>query len=87
MIILTRASRRLKSGLVTFNTLLVGGDQNALDLYLDIKGRKKGLGNKFIGYIDTNGINGQALGEHLPKLGRIDELPLLSASMKWKRSS
>jgi len=74
MIILTRASRRLKSGLVTFNTLLVGGDQNALDLYLDIKGRKKGLGNKFIGYIDTNGVNGQALDEHLPKLGRIGDL-------------
>ncbi len=74
MILLTRASRRLKAGLVTFNTLLVGGDQNALDLYLDIKGRKKGLGNKFVGYIDTNGINGQALGEHLPKLGRIDDL-------------
>ncbi|MBK7940077.1 MAG: sugar transferase [Lewinellaceae bacterium] len=74
MILLTRASRRLKAGLVTFNTLLVGGDQNALDLYLDIKGRKKGLGNKFIGYIDTNGVNGQALGAHLPKLGRITDL-------------
>lgn len=74
MIILTRASRRLKAGLVTFNTLLVGGDQNALELYMDIKGRKKGLGNKFIGYIDTNGANGQALGEYLPCLGKINNL-------------
>lgn len=74
MIILTRASRRLKAGLVTFNTLLVGGNQNALDLYLDIKGRKKGLGNKFIGYIDTNGGNGQVLEAHLPKLGKLDDL-------------
>ncbi len=74
MIVLTWASRRLKAGLITFNTLIVGGDQNALDLYLDIKGRKKGLGNKFIGYIDTNGGNGQALGEHLTRLGKIDHL-------------
>jgi len=74
MIILTRASRRLKAGLVTFNTLLVGGNQNALDLYLDIKGRKKGLGNKFVGYIDTNGGEGQVLAEHLPKLGKLDDL-------------
>lgn len=74
MILLTRASRRLKAGLVTFNTLLIGGNQNALDLYLDIKGRKKGLGNKFVGYIDTNGGEGQVLNEHLPKLGKIDAL-------------
>ncbi|MCW5923648.1 MAG: sugar transferase [Saprospiraceae bacterium] len=74
MVVLTRASRRLKAGQITFNTLLVGGNQNALDLYLEIKGRKKGLGNKFIGYIDTNGGNGQVLEEHLPKLGKLDEL-------------
>lgn len=74
MILLTRASRRLKAGLVTFNTLLVGGNQNALDLYLDIKGRKKGLGNKFIGYIDTNGGDGQVLEAHMTKLGKIDDL-------------
>lgn len=74
MIVLTRASRRLKSGLITFNTLLVGGNQNALDLYLDIKGRKKGLGNKFIGYIDTNGGEGQVLEAHLTKLGKLDDL-------------
>lgn len=74
MVVLTRASRRLKSGLITFNTLLVGGNQNALDLYLDIKGRKKGLGNKFIGYIDTNGGEGQVLEAHLSKLGKLDDL-------------
>lgn len=77
MIILTRASRRLKAGLITFNTLLIGGNQNALDLYLDIKGRKKGLGNKFVGYIDTNGGEGQVLAEHLPKLGKLDDLPAI----------
>ncbi|HRF37207.1 MAG TPA: sugar transferase, partial [Saprospiraceae bacterium] len=55
MILLTRASRRLKSGEITYNTLLIGGNQNALDLFEDITGREKGLGYKFIGFIDTNG--------------------------------
>ncbi|MCC6462212.1 MAG: sugar transferase [Saprospiraceae bacterium] len=73
MILLTRASRRLKAGVVSFNTLLIGGNQNALDLYLDISGRKKSLGNKFIGYIDTNGGT-QLLGAHLPKLGALEDL-------------
>jgi len=74
MILLTRASRRLKAGKVTFNTLLVGGNQNALELYLDIKNRPKGLGNKFIGFIDTNGDAENVLAEHLPILGRLSEL-------------
>jgi exopolysaccharide biosynthesis polyprenyl glycosylphosphotransferase len=74
MILLTRASRRLKAGEVTFNTLLVGGNHNALELFLEIKSRKKGLGNKFVGFIDTNGGSEQALAEHLPMLGKISDL-------------
>lgn len=74
MILLTRASRRLKVGKVTFNTLLVGGNQNALDLFLDIQNRKKGLGNKFIGFIDTNGGTEQVLAAHLPALGHLPDL-------------
>ena len=74
MILLTRASRRLKAGLVTFNTLLVGGNQNALDLFLDIKNREKGLGNKFVGFIDTNGGADQVLAEYLPSLGHLPDL-------------
>jgi exopolysaccharide biosynthesis polyprenyl glycosylphosphotransferase len=74
MILLTRASRRLKAGAITFNTLLVGGNQNALDLYLDVKGLKKGLGNNFVGFIDTNGGTQQILAEHLPRLGTLSEL-------------
>ena len=74
MILLTRASHRLKAGRVTFNTLLVGGNQNALDLYNDIHNRSKGLGNKFIGFIDTNGGVEQVLEGKLPKLGKIEDL-------------
>ncbi len=74
MILLTRASRRLKAGKVTFITLLVGGNQSALDLFLEVKGRPKSLGNRFIGFIDTNGGAEQVLDEHLPRLGGIDDL-------------
>jgi exopolysaccharide biosynthesis polyprenyl glycosylphosphotransferase len=74
MVLLTRASRRLKSGLVTFNTLLIGGNQNALDLYQDISSRKKGLGYRFVGFIDTNGESEQALDGKLNKLGNLSEL-------------
>lgn len=79
MILLTRASRRLKAGKVAFNTLLVGGNQNALDLYLDISGRKKSLGNKFVGYIDTNKSK-QLLDSHLTRLGNLQNIPEIIVS-------
>ncbi len=75
MILLTRASRRLKSGEITYNTLLIGGNQNALDLFEDITGREKGLGYKFIGFIDTNGKSKNELASCLPRLGGIEDLP------------
>ncbi len=74
MILLTRASRRLKAGKVTFNTLLIGGNHNALELYQDIALREKGLGNRFVGFIDTNGGSEQVLTEYLPLLGKIPDL-------------
>ena len=74
MIVLTWASRRLKAGHVSYNTLLVGGNQNALELYREIVGRKKGLGNKFVGFIDTNGGEVQIMEAYLPKLGKSDDL-------------
>lgn len=74
MILLTRASRKLKSGLVTYRTLVIGGNQNALELYDEITSREKGLGNNFIGFIDTNGKSKNELSAHLPKLGKIKDL-------------
>lgn len=74
MIILTRASRRLKAGAITFNTLLVGGNQNALELYEEISNREKKLGYHFVGFIDTNGQSSSGLEQHLPKLGRIEDI-------------
>jgi exopolysaccharide biosynthesis polyprenyl glycosylphosphotransferase len=74
MILLTRANHRLKAGKVTFNTLMVGGNQNALELYQEIHGQPKGLGNKFVGFIDTNGGVPQPLSEHLQCLGHLKDL-------------
>lgn len=74
MIILTRASRRLKKGEVTFKTIIIGGNQNAVDLYEEITQRKKGLGYEFVGFIDSNGQSTNELAEFIPKLGKIDQL-------------
>ena len=41
MILLTRASWKLKAGKVKFNTLIIGGNQNAVELYEDITAQEK----------------------------------------------
>ncbi len=74
MYILTMATIRLKAGQVTFNTILIGGNQNAINLYKEITNREKGLGYKFIGFIDANGDSLNGLTEYLPKLGKINNL-------------
>ncbi|MFM2267345.1 MAG: hypothetical protein RL757_786 [Bacteroidota bacterium] len=74
MVLLTRASRRLKSGLVSYRTLIIGGNQNALELYEDITNREKGLGFNFVGFIDSNGNSTNILETKLPKLGKIEHI-------------
>ncbi len=74
MIILTWASLRLKSGMISYNTLLIGGNENALNLYQEITGREKGLGNHFVGFIDTNEQKRKELVKYMPCLGDVKDL-------------
>ncbi|MCB0706743.1 MAG: sugar transferase [Saprospiraceae bacterium] len=74
MILLTRASRKLKAGKVSFRTLIIGGNQNAVDLFLEINNRKKRLGYEFVGFLDANGNQENDLGAYLPRLGDISDL-------------
>ncbi len=73
-ILLTRAKHRVKSGKVSYKTLLIGGNQKARDLYEELTARKEGLGNDFVGYIDTNGGSVNKLGADIPCLGKIKNI-------------
>lgn len=73
-ILLTRASRRLKAGLVKYNTLIIGGNERAVDLYKEMSTLRKSLGYDFLGFIDANGQSSNELSHYLPKLGTIPEL-------------
>jgi exopolysaccharide biosynthesis polyprenyl glycosylphosphotransferase len=74
MILLTRASNRLKSGLVNYNTVIVGADKKAVALYEEITSQEKSLGNHFIGFVDPNGNSEKPLSKYIPKLGGIENL-------------
>ena len=69
MLLLTRAHRRLKKGIVSFPTLMIGAGQRAVELYNELKDRKEGIGYHFAGVVKT----GQYLLE-LPMLGGLNDL-------------
>lgn len=74
MVILTWASRRLKSGKISFRTLIIGGDQKAVELYEEVAGHSKSLGYEFMGFIDSNGNSTNYLEQYLPVLGKLGTL-------------
>lgn len=82
MIWLTRSSHRLKKGEVGYNTIIIGGDTNAKELYEEINAMSKSLGHKFLGFIDANGNSNNLLEQHLPKLGKVSQLDKIIADQK-----
>jgi exopolysaccharide biosynthesis polyprenyl glycosylphosphotransferase len=74
MVILTIASKRLKAGKIQYNTLVIGGDKNAVELYEEITARPYSLGHRFVGYIDSNGKSQNFLDKYLPKLSKLKDI-------------
>lgn len=74
MVVLTWASRRLKSGKISFRTLIIGGDQKAVELFEEVAGHSKSLGYEFMGFIDSNGNSTNYLEQYLPVLGKLNTL-------------
>lgn len=74
MLFLSIISRRLRSGRFAFNTLIVGSDKRAIELYEEIKNLKFNLGHQFAGFIYSNGNNVSELSKHLKVLGSLSDL-------------
>jgi exopolysaccharide biosynthesis polyprenyl glycosylphosphotransferase len=73
-ILLLIAKRRLVNRKVGYNTLIIGGNKIAIDIFKEINDRKRSLGFNFVGFIytDENGKNG--LSKYLKNLGTINFL-------------
>ncbi|TVR76905.1 MAG: sugar transferase [Saprospirales bacterium] len=75
MLVLTRASRLLKSGRVSYNTIIIGGNESALELYREIISMPKSIGHHFVGYVDINGNSDRSFQNVLPNVGNYRDLP------------
>jgi exopolysaccharide biosynthesis polyprenyl glycosylphosphotransferase len=73
-IILTKSKSQIKKGKISYNTLIVGGNNNGVELYTEIENMPYKLGYNFLGFIDSNGNSTNELEEFLPCLGSLDDM-------------
>ena len=59
---------------MAFQTLIIGGQQAALNLYEKIHNQQQGFGYHFIGFINDKATANAPLVRHLPQLGTIDTI-------------
>ncbi len=72
-LISTRTAVRIKRGKIWFNTILVGSNENAVDLYTEMASAK-GNGNKFVGFVSVHNNIRFLVEKNLKHLGPHNEL-------------
>ena len=73
-LITTSTARKIHTGKLGFNTIIVGNNGNALSIYKDISRQEQSAGNLFIGYIRVLAEKNDTMKDHLPCLGEMNDL-------------
>lgn len=73
LLIVTNIVSRIHKRKAGFRTMIIGGSERAIDIYNEIESLPKGTGNKFVGFINLNGVDRQ-LEKKLTYLGHIDDV-------------
>lgn len=74
LMMLNRAKRKMLRGKVGFNTLIIGGNDKAIELFQQLSGSRKSLGHLFKGFIYSNLESSNGMSKFLPQLGHLDRL-------------
>ncbi len=74
LFVLYRVKVNLSKGRVGFNTLIIGGNQQAINIYKQVKDNPRALGNIFAGFIYSNKESSNGMSKFLPQLGHISKL-------------
>ena len=74
MIHLTILHDRIQKGRVTFNTIMIGSNNRAWDLYREIGVQKEFAGYNVLGYVNVNGTTNTELDQNLLHLGGVEDI-------------
>ncbi|MBT6962538.1 MAG: sugar transferase [Lentimicrobiaceae bacterium] len=74
LIITTATVRKIHSGKIGFNTVIVGSNGNAVNAFNDIDKQEISAGNKFVGFVNVHDRKFFIIEQHMPYLGGYSDL-------------
>ncbi|MBC7554391.1 MAG: sugar transferase [Taibaiella sp.] len=74
LLLMYKVKLNLVKGKVGFNTLIIGGNQQAINIYHQVRDNPKVLGNFFLGFIYSNKEASNGMSKFLPQLGHLSQL-------------
>ena len=74
LIITTATVRKIHSGKIGFNTVIVGSNGNAVKVYNDITKQEISSGNKFVGFVNVHDRKHFKVEQYIPYLGAYKDL-------------
>lgn len=82
LILTSITQHKIKNKTIGFNTIIVGSDRNAINLYNDLNNSHESFGYKFVGFVHVMEEKEQLLNAHLPHLGHFTNLPEIKQQYK-----
>jgi exopolysaccharide biosynthesis polyprenyl glycosylphosphotransferase len=74
LILTSITNHRIHNRKIGFNTLIIGGDQKAVEIYNKIEKQEQSVGNIFEGFINITNKDEFLLKKHLKNLGNLTEI-------------
>ncbi|MFW5850666.1 MAG: sugar transferase [Bacteroidota bacterium] len=74
VIITSITNAKIHNRKIGFNTLIIGSNEKALDLYKRLQNKRKSTGYKFVGFVNVIEQDSYILLDYLPHLGYIDSV-------------
>jgi len=74
LLITTNTTHKIHKRQLGFNTLMIGGNEKAVEILNEIEQQKHGTGNKYVGFVSVQNGNGYPLAKKLEHLGYIDQI-------------
>ncbi|HEX2393723.1 MAG TPA: sugar transferase [Bacteroidales bacterium] len=74
LIITTITTHKVHSGKIGFNTILIGSNSKAFEIFNEVTGQKRSNGNIFIGFVSVNKTTRNVMEKYLPYLGKIEDI-------------
>ena len=70
----SQTANKIHNRIIGFNTVILGSNEKAFELFQELEAQKKSSGFNFIGYLHINGKDGLIMQPYLPHLGHVKNI-------------